>query len=735
MTTPTPSSKPAHNAATPQSQPHLAAFTSPVPRSVPSPAAQRGQAGKSPFNASTHAPTNASTTTAMNHPTGGSTGSATRALLGSSPAPAMLNLESPLPGLTPSFSNMGGLFSSVEMGFTGSGLSNLGGLSMNRPPTEEERKARLESVVAIIKQRPGRISPEGVKRLCELCGFETHVMSTKKGAATECSIAGNHFMLMVEFDTRNRVSDVQVALTSSSKVLQDFSVSASKIVFNSLSIPKHLNAVTATLDDFARNLDKIALLDRPNGGDKLHGGPLEPPFDAYEAIAGIYSSLQKLYEHEKRVALATLGTGRNVEKEAEVEVTCKKSGRPLINARNEIGLQLDYWIHRGHAYTSAISHTRDFDADGDRDMDGDREQDASSQNGSEIFALSIECQGAESDMYSPARISDAWISDQVVRQPDDPAIDWLDPPPTYQTNPNGEHASTLAPDGSLGKLPNVRFVAKLQPPLVLPWEAMVQILGAVGVPHQNVINQCEMYFDTALLQPASQDAARMVSQVVVPHKDIKTTKKVLVAGEAGSDGLRDHVNSLFIPKRDHGGVLNEIPFDHPKQLVMMLPYLRQYAFLNTLLRGSFLETSSPAFPTTEISLENWCVDMTLSTIPNPRLAVVFPRAGSHAGSSIAPNTSAKDLLASILSNGNSLEQSSANSSSVSITVDILPNVEVTIVDQNLVKVNSAHLDEAAKEKEDEKQKIAISKLSRALVISGDIGIWTEWASRWNGGSS
>ncbi|KAE9987102.1 hypothetical protein EG328_003884 [Venturia inaequalis] len=734
MTTPTPSSKQAHNAATPQAQPHLAAFSSPVPRSVPSPAAQRGQAGKSPFNASTHAPTNASTATAMNHPTGGSTGSAARALLGSSPAPAMLSLESPLPGLTPSFSNMAGLFSSVEMGFTGSGLSGLGGMSMNRPPTEEERKQRLESVVAIIKQRPGRISAEGVKRLCELCGFETNLMPLKRTAATECSLAGNHFMLTIEFNTRQRVSDVQVALSSPSAVLQDFSVSASKIVLNSLSIPKHLTTLTATLDNFARNLDKLALLDKPNGGDKLHGGPLEPPFDGYEAIAGIYTSLRKLYEHEKKVVVGLLGSGRDVERKAEVEVTCKKSGRPMMNARNEIGLQLDYWIHRGYAHSGEESHQQDTDVDGDRDMDGDKQEADASEDGSEVFALSIECQGAESDMYSPARISDAWISDHIERQPDDPGIDWLDPPPTYQTNPNGEHSTSLAPDGSLGKLPNVRFVAKLQPPLVLPWEAMVQILGAVGVPQQTVINQCETYFDTALLQPMPQDAARMTLPSVATQKDTKATKKVLVAGEGESEGLRDHVNSLHIPKRDHGGVLSEIPFDHPKQLVMMLPFLRQYAFLNTLLKGSFMENPSLSLVTTENTLESWSVDMTLFTLPSPRLAVVFPRAGSNSCSSITTNTSPQGFLASLLSNGTSTQEPKMNSSSVSVTVDILPNAEISIVDQNLVPATSANTDDAIKEQESDKQKTVVSKLSRALAISGDIGIWTEWASRWNGGN-
>jgi hypothetical protein len=570
MATPTPSSKAAHNAATPQSQPHLAAFSSPVPRSVPSPAAQRGQAGKSPFNASSHAPTIASTATAMNHPTGGSTGSATRALLGSSPAPAMLNLESPLPGLTPSFSNMGGLFSSVGMGLSGSGLSGMGGLSMAGPPTEEERRRRLEDVVAQVKRRPGRISPEGVKLLAGRSGMDTELVTKTSG--TLCALAGSYFILDIEFNTQRRVSTVQVEIPSSSTTLRDFSMFASTILRNSLSIPPHLSTITATLDKFAQNLDKLAQLDKPNGIAS------EQTFNCFEAISGIYISLRKLYEHEKQVALSLLGSGRNLEKKAEVEVTCKKSGRPVMNARNDIGLHLDYWVQRGYMHSKDIPHQGPTDADGDRDMDSSKPQDSSPEDGTKVFALSIQCQGAGSDIYSPARISEAWISDQIERPPDDPqtsfgpVIDWLDPPPTYQSNPHEEHPNSLAPDGSLGKLPNVRFVAKLQPPLVLPWEAMLQVLGSVGVPQETVISQChQTFFDAVLLQPTFQDAVRVTSQAATAHKETRTMKTVLVAGDAGSERLRHHNNSLFIPKRDHGGLLQEIPFDHPKQLVQMLP--------------------------------------------------------------------------------------------------------------------------------------------------------------------
>jgi hypothetical protein len=283
---------------------------------------------------------------------------------------------------------------------------------------------------------------------------------------------------------------------------------------------------------------------------------------------------------------------------------------------------------------------------------------------------------------------------------------------------------------------------------------MLQILNSVGVPQETVISQChETFFDAVLLQPTFQDAVRVTSQAVAAHKDIRATKTVLVAGEAGSECLRHHINSLFIPKRDHGGLLQEIPFDHPRQLIQMLPVswcldytgmrnlqllthkqiLRQYAFLNTLLKGSFLEGPSPSFKLEENHLEKWSVDMTLSTIPGPKLAVVFPRAKPHTPSTSTSNKSVQGLLSGLLSN--SAGHDTTHSASTSITIDILPNAEISILDQNLLPHSTTHADEVEREQETEKQKNAISKFSRALVISGDIGIWTEWTSKWNSGIS
>jgi hypothetical protein len=51
--------------------------------------------------------------------------------------------------------------------------------------------------------------------------------------------------------------------------------------------------------------------------------------------------------------------------------------------------------------------------------------------------------------------------------------------------------------------------------------------------------------------------------------------------------IKPHQNTLYIYKQIYSQVVTEIPFSHPQQLIEMLPLLRQYAFVATLLENSF----------------------------------------------------------------------------------------------------------------------------------------------------
>lgn len=202
MSTPTPSNRDAAKgtpaASTPQG--HLGPFSSPAPRSVPSPIDKRSggasQASKSPFNVPTGGPTS-SAVGALNHPTVGSSTGGTNTIsggktaLGSSPTPAgVLNFDSP-GTMAFSLSNLGAL-DAAGMGLSVSGMSNLGMPTLARIDDEERRK-RLEQVVAMLRTRTPKLSPEGLELLAKRCGLSVFLDppgGLRKDGTRDCIMAG-----------------------------------------------------------------------------------------------------------------------------------------------------------------------------------------------------------------------------------------------------------------------------------------------------------------------------------------------------------------------------------------------------------------------------------------------------------------------------------------------------------------------------------------------------------------
>lgn len=204
----------APGAATPTSFTHLPAFSSPAPRSVQSPAtAPRAQAGKSPGAGPATTPAQpaaaAAATAALNHPTG--------RLTGSSPAAAMLGFDSPAAlgmGLG------GALDGGVGMSISMSGMSGLGlgagmgmgmGMGIGGRVDDEERRRRLEAVVAVLARRPGRVGREGVERLARKHGFEYQedtkdVRADVKKGRKLLTIAGQTVLIDVSSARRERAS-------------------------------------------------------------------------------------------------------------------------------------------------------------------------------------------------------------------------------------------------------------------------------------------------------------------------------------------------------------------------------------------------------------------------------------------------------------------------------------------------------------------------------------------------
>jgi hypothetical protein len=136
----------------------------------------------------------------------------------------------------------------------------------------------------------------------------------------------------------------------------------------------------------------------------------------------------------------------------------------------------------------------------------------------------------------------------------------------------------------------------------------------------------------------------------------------------------------------------------------LLPVLRQWAYLGSLLKGTFLQTNDTTSSQEEASFSladllsganvstgsAVAVDVSLSTQPSPTLEFVFPIQG-------------------------------AEGDSASLSVSVSADGHVVVLSQNVVKGSQEEQDKAA------------LKMAKALELVGDIGVWVEWIRKAYGG--
>lgn len=509
-----------------------------------------------------------------------------------------------------------------------------------------------------------------------------------------------------------------------------------------LSLDPGQSYITSSLEKFAKNLERLSRMDKLSGAG----------FSCFEAIAGVYSSLEKLYEHEEEIAMTLLDAKKgDIKIRANREVMCKKSGRPVMNPRKTVGLCLDYWmderkvLNRHHPVAKSSSKGKEPEA-----MEIDYKDDGDGLDPGQIYTLVIECEDNPSvELYQSARISNAWISDPVEKQNEDPTdlfgptIDWLEPPPTYSSAPGAAPTDgSLQHDSShMGKLPHVRFVARLDPPLVLPQAEAANLLASVNsnLPETEI---ARTYAGLLFEVDATEDynsaymglAKEMYSETLAVVPDGKV--------EDGKFLDRQHTNTLFINRPELGRVLEEIPFAHPKQLVQMLPTLRQYAYFNQMLRDKFKARTSPHEQKTDISglntLEVRKMDIELLSAMPPRFTVVFGDQSKHnLQHGFAPPMPESLTLNDMLNQpapGEDSEMTDANKpespGTLTIQVEILLNAEIQINEHNLLRPKpgtTVTLDTNAEHnpQEQEYNKVA-GWLAKSLDnMSGELGCWSE----------
>jgi len=593
--------------------------------------------------------------------------------------------------------------------------------SVSARDNEDERRRRIEAILGILRQRPGRVSEEGVERLAKRTGLEClWEDGMGEGGGRTLSIAGNNVLVDVDFRGGGGVEKVGLSFpTCKMGGVVGFAERGARVLQRDLQVGKGKERAHRMLDPFADNLERLARLDKLSSEGA----------NCFEVVAGIYASLRTVFEFEKRKVKE--GRTNRVEEDAvEREVLCKRSGRPKMHARRRVGLSLEYWMERRR-----VQGRKRKAEDMDVDMDADKEPEQKAEEGEDeepkIWSAVIECGSSPAELYPSTRVTDNWISTEVEKLNENrdesfptgsPILDWLDPPPTL--TPSTFQADLMVVDTGIapdGKPPDVRFVARLEPPVVVPLQTAVEIFGSVGVtiPQESIRPTT---FEELLLPTTNLESS--ISQT--EDRQLVIDKTITTYDKDGSATERKHRNTLYTQKQEFGRLIEEIPFSHPRQLITILPTLRQWALVGGILQKSFATTDAddnrttpaddtperkPSTTTNGRSAEEELaalmadtdagvsereaivpVDFSLTALPTPKIAVIFDLRGALA----------------------------------SVVFNILPNAEIHASD-----VTSSAL-AAVLEKDDEGRAGAMmgaDAVGKALAISEDVGVVVEFVRK------
>lgn len=463
-------------------------------------------------------------------------------------------------GLTPNDGAGLGIGMTPLGGAGGSVVSGLAGMAER--DQEEERKRRLEVICEMVGGRWGWVGQEGVERCARRIGFEClweEGMGTGEGKRV-LSIAGEGVLIEVGFKD-DEVADVGLSFPASQE-------DVGKWVGNGAAVlKKDLTGVTGSDDDgnagktdndkgrryvglepFVKNLQGLRRMDQLSG----------EAANCFDAVDGIFKSLDRIYEWELRPE----GTG----KAAETKITCSLGGRPQMHVNGSIGLMLGYWKDRRNAPTIQEEERLTLEAQIPK-----------------TWSVLMECEECLAEVYTPIRITDQWVSKEVSRAANQEldgkhistsGIDWLDVP----INVNGREAV---------KPVNIRFVARFEPPIIVPLQLALQICDSVSWP-----------IDQTTVMPTTFESLVFADQDV--HNPLQTSPRVVdqhsdsIPGLAGKEA-QTHRLALYTQAADYAQLLVDIPFKHPMQIVNLLPVLRQWALVRSIMLRSFTPSKPKPF--------------------------------------------------------------------------------------------------------------------------------------------
>jgi hypothetical protein len=286
----------------------------------------------------------------------------------------------------------------------------------------------------------------------------------------------------------------------------------------------------------------------------------------------------------------------------------------------------------------------------------------------------------------------------------------------------------LQPDLSSKRVPQVKFTVTFDPPVVLTHPDYMRLHNTIELEPQMPMVFPPPTFDVMHF-PIPPGAPHNASELRV----IQRHRQVPVYDKDGQSSEVHHRNTLFNYKRIYATSVSEISFSHPKQLIAMLPILRQYAFLTVLLQNSFGPGTEDTPPTSSSGENSTKVQLAAETITvkDELAAFMMSQNGdgkenstsSGDGSKEAKNVVNMDVSVWVHPNLHLKVVFPFRKSTANIEMHILENGAVDIINENILQSETT---DAGENGASQGRKLTRADLAEVLERLEDLCKWAEW---------
>ncbi|TWU79110.1 hypothetical protein ED733_008764 [Metarhizium rileyi] len=599
-----------------------------------------------------------------------------------------------------------GIAAGFDIGLDNVGVGGLDAIGVALA-NEDDKMKRLDTILKLLSTKKGLVSEASLERLAQRIGLEllSEEQRTPGGHKTRIlAIAGSAIALDIVLDN-NVVQSVCLAYHGSAPSVSKHMDAAGRILLKDLKLLPGQSPLTKTLENFASNFERLA------GLDKLS---IVPGLDCHEALAGIHVSLQRLYQWD----LSNLREEQHMKDRSDEYlsnmVMCSRHGRPVMHDRDTVGLALQYWKELRFMPAAANG------------------TDASDNMNKKVWSLLLGCAPLDGMGVPPVRVSENWISKEIVKQnammdPTKTILDWQEPDNISlpQSDDNKDAGmDLLQPDLSTTRVPRVMFTVTFDPPVVLPQNDWARLYMCANVDPPNIVNDLGQRghppspptFDS-LLFPFPSGVKVEPSE----SRAIARRRRVHVLSTDKVKSVKHHHNNLYIYKPIYSQTVSEMPFSHPRQLLDMLPLLRQYAFVSTLLENSFGSKTEPRETAEPPSAPTQERRPAITKTKRDRLAACMD--ADVAETPVAPNEDSTNLDVVLWVHPTPHIQVvfPMGKSTANISLRVLEGGIVDVVDENVLDCK-----ESEQQVHGQRRDFTREKMGKVLECMEDLCLWSEW---------